>query len=323
MKILHITNNYPTENLPIFGIFVKEQIESLSKIGCENDLFFANGYEKGKIEYLKGILRLSRKLKNNKYDIIHCHHALSGLMYLLTPKYDKTPRIISFQNDPVNEHGIVLFKILKLYFNAFIFKNNSKLIPSLNGKGYYLPNGVNTDFFSPIDQNTAKKKVNLDQKKKYVLFVSSFLVRNQKRIDRYDQTMAFLKENYPVHNFEELKLVNVERKFMPFYFNGASVHLLTSDFEGSPNSVKESISCNTPVVSTNVGNVKEMLEGAENCFVSDDYSPEVLAKLVVQSTEQQSDIRKEIFEKKLDMESVAVKLFGIYKSLLKGNQDGK
>ena len=55
MKVLHITNNYPTPNLPIFGIFVKEQIESLSKLNIDCDIFFINGREKGNFEYLKSI----------------------------------------------------------------------------------------------------------------------------------------------------------------------------------------------------------------------------------------------------------------------------
>lgn len=55
MKILHITNNYPTQNHPIFGIFVKEQIDSLSNQCLENDVFFINGREKGKLEYFKSI----------------------------------------------------------------------------------------------------------------------------------------------------------------------------------------------------------------------------------------------------------------------------
>ena len=33
MKVLHVTTNYPTPDYPIFGIFVKEQVESLQKLG--------------------------------------------------------------------------------------------------------------------------------------------------------------------------------------------------------------------------------------------------------------------------------------------------
>ena len=63
MKILHVTNNYPTKNFPIFGIFVKEQIDSLIDLGIDIDLFFINGREKGPLEYIKSIFILARKLE--------------------------------------------------------------------------------------------------------------------------------------------------------------------------------------------------------------------------------------------------------------------
>ena len=45
MKILNVTYNFSTPNLPIYGIVVKEQIESLSSLGIDNQVFFVNGYE--------------------------------------------------------------------------------------------------------------------------------------------------------------------------------------------------------------------------------------------------------------------------------------
>jgi len=65
--------------------------------------------------------------------------------------------------------------------------------------------------------------------------------------------------------------------------NAADVHLLTSDYEGSPNSVKECMACNTSVVSTNVGNVNELLNNVEGCFVSDNFDENELAELVNKS----------------------------------------
>ncbi len=319
MKVLHVTNNYPTPGLPGFGIFVKEQIESLANLGIDNKVFFVNGYENGKLEYLKGIIKLRKFLNKNEFDLVHCHHALSGLMFLLTMRFTKTPRVISYQSDPRNEHGLIIYNIIKKFFNVLIFKNNSNLIPKLNGKGFYLPNGVNTEFFIPINKNIAKDKLKLDIQKNYVLFISSFLIRKEKRVDRYDATMKELKNSYPEYCFEELKLVNTKREDMPLYFNASSVHLLTSDFEGSPNSVKESISCNVPVVATNVGNVKEMLEGASNCYVSLNFEPEDLAKLVVKSIENEGTPRDLIFSKKLDQKSVAIKLSELYKRILNKN----
>ena len=100
MKVLHLTNNYPTLTYPIFGIFVKEQIESLKKLGVDCDVLFINGREKGRLEYVKSILRLRIYFKINKYDIIHCHHAISALCLIISGAVKGNKVIVSFQNDP-------------------------------------------------------------------------------------------------------------------------------------------------------------------------------------------------------------------------------
>ena len=52
MRVLHVTVNYPTPDYPIFGIFVKEQVESLQKIGVDCDVFYCNGQKKKHITYV-------------------------------------------------------------------------------------------------------------------------------------------------------------------------------------------------------------------------------------------------------------------------------
>ena len=60
-----------------------------------------------------------------------------------TFRFYKSKRIVSYQNPPEKEGGIILFKIIKLFFNGVILKNAK----SNNNKIFYLPNGTNTDFF--------------------------------------------------------------------------------------------------------------------------------------------------------------------------------
>jgi teichuronic acid biosynthesis glycosyltransferase TuaC len=315
MKVLHITNNYPTAKYPVFGIFVKEQIESLETHGIGNEVFFINGRENGKSEYLKSIIRLRKLLKNNNYNVIHCHHVLSAVCLILSGRSNKFKTIVSFQNDPVNEHGPKLFHFIKNNFDAIILKNNSDFVD--NKSVFYLPNGVNTSFFQPLNKNDACRKLNLEPSKEYILFVSSNFIRKQKRYDRFCSTLEILKKRYNLKDIEELKLINTKRELAPYFFNAASLHLLTSDFEGSPNSVKEAMACNTPVVSTKVGNVSILLQGLTGSFVSLSNSPDELADLSYTALKKQerSEGRRAIFKKELDIESVAKQLLSIYKLL--------
>lgn len=316
MIVLHITNNYPTSKYPIFGIFVKEQIDSLSAIGIKNKIFFINGREKGRLEYLKSMIRLRYFLKNNRFDIVHCHHAFSAICYILTGLSKKNRSVVSYQNDPSNELGSKLFRFIQKHTDATIVKNLSSSVE--NQSIFYQPNGVNFNFFHPIPKDICLSKLNLDPQKKYILFVSSNFIREQKRYDRFQEVLEILRTEFGLDNIEELKLINTKRDLVPYFFNAASLHLLSSDFEGSPNSVKEAMACNIPVVSTNVGNVAELLANVSGSYVSETNDPNELAKLAynVLIRTEPFNSQEILIEKKLDIESVAENIVQLYKRII-------
>jgi glycosyltransferase involved in cell wall biosynthesis len=319
MRILHITNNFPTLNFPIFGIFIKEQIESLRNIGVENEVFFINSREEGKQAYLKSLGRLRSHLKHNRYDLIHCHHSYSAVIFLLSGKYRKTRRILSYQSDPLNEGGILLFKILYRFFDRIILKNlpKEKNLPKI----VYLPNGVNMDFFTPMEKEECKLKLGLDLSRKYILFMDSYNRRPCKRIDRYSETLAILREKYHYTDIEPLVLTNTARNLIPAYINSSELHLLTSDFEGSPNSVKECLACNIPVVSTPVGNVHDLLTGVEGSYISSSFDPEELAELSDRSLRTHNvNSRPSLIDRGLDIDTVARKLLDVYRNTIESRR---
>lgn len=317
MKVLHITTNYPTEEFPIFGIFVKEQIESLQKLGVDNDVFYCDGKNKGFRKYITYVPKLWWKILTTKYDILHCHHALSAIILCMTgwPLLKKC--VLSYQNDPDHEWGHRCFKIFNAVFNKFIVKNNSTYLKY--PKMTYLPNGCNEDFFKPMDMMESRKQLGLEEDKIYIMYMDSNKgVRTQKRKDRYDQTLEILKNEYGYHNIVSIELRNTRRELIPTYMNACNLHLMSSDFEGSPNSVKECMCCNTPVVSTNVGNVKEMIGDIEGCYISNSFTAEELAQLTdcVLSSTMEFNGRQKFLDKGYGMTNVAVKLQSIYQSIL-------
>lgn len=316
MRILHITNNFPTLNFPIFGIFIKEQIESLNKLGAVNEVFFINSREEGKSAYFKSLRKLRTLLRANNYDIIHCHHSFSGVIFLLSGQWFHTRRLLSYQSDPRNEGGRILFRVLYIFFNRIILKNKPKKNNLL--KLVYLPNGVNTSFFLPMDKEQCKDKLGLNKSKRYILFMDSYNRRPCKRIDRYSKTLSILREKYHHTNLEPLVLTNTARNLIPAYINASDLHLLTSDFEGSPNSVKECMACNIPVVSTPVGNVSDMLSDVGGSYVSSSFNPAELAELSNRSLNAQNiNSRETLAIKGLDIDTVALRLLDLY-NMIKG-----
>lgn len=318
MKILHVTPNYPTTEFPIFGIFVKEQVESLQNIGVECDILNCDGQNKGFKKYITYLPKIWWKAIFGGYDVIHCHHALAAVLLTMTgaPLFKKC--VLSYQNDPSNEWGDKMFKIFNhLNFKRFIIKTPSPYLE--NKKCVYLPNGCNQEFFHPMDMMDCRKKLGWDMDKKYIIYMDSNKgVRTQKRKDRFDEVIALLNNKYG-WDAEEVVMRNVDRPLVPLYLNAANLHLISSDFEGSPNSVKECMCCNTPVVSTDVGNVREMIGDIEGAYVTKTFEASELAECcdkVLRDT-LPFEGRDKFLAKGYGMATVADKLRDIYADILK------
>jgi glycosyltransferase involved in cell wall biosynthesis len=54
---------------------------------------------------------------------------------------------------------------------------------------------------------------------------------------------------------------------------------MTSTHEGSPQIIKEAMACNCPIVSTDVGDVREVILGTSGCFLADRNAVDVAAKM--------------------------------------------
>ena len=326
MKILQVTTNYPTLSNPILGIFMKEQVESVERFGVENTIFFSNGSEThvghkggGAFVHMRSVFRLMWHLMRHRYDLIHCHSALSGMILLLSGGAFFNKCVISFQNDPEKEGDKAFFRILYPFFNKVIVKKRTKY--DSWKKMVYLPNGCNMQIFSPMDKGLCKKKIGLDPEKRYILFVDSNTSRKrtQKRRDRFDETMSILNEKYGHEDIETLVMIGVAREDVPAYMNACDLHILSSDQEGSPNSVKECLCCGVPVVATDVGNVHDLLDDVPGCGVADSFTAEELAYMADKALNAGSDageLPASIVRKGLDMDSVAERLYGIYNEII-------
>jgi UDP-N-acetylglucosamine transferase subunit ALG13 len=106
-----------------FGIspFIKEQGESLEKIGMSIDYFLIKGH--GLFGYLKNLPRLNKQIKKIKYDLIHAHYGLSGMLSVLQRKI---PVIITFHGSDINNSYHRKFSKIAMQlseYNIFVHKS--------------------------------------------------------------------------------------------------------------------------------------------------------------------------------------------------------
>lgn len=319
MNVLQVTSNYPTKKFPIFGIFMKEQKESVERLGVKTQLFYSNGKENGGFkQHIKSVFKIMPLAWSRGYDVAHCHHAVSGLIFLLSGGALMHKCVLSYQNDPDHEYGKWVFRLLYPFFNRIIIKNNPSDYLKYK-KVVYLPNGCNSNFFAPMSTADARKALGWDADKIYILYMDSNKgKRTQKRKDRYDEVLRLLKDTYKYNNVVSIELSNTPREQIPTIMNACDLHLMTSDFEGSPNSVKECLCCNVPVVCTPVGNVPEMMGDIEGCYVTKGFEPSELADCcdkVLRASRCDFHGREQFLAKGYGIDAVAQRLLDLYISL--------
>ncbi|WP_350978594.1 group 1 glycosyl transferase [Shewanella sp. AC34-MNA-CIBAN-0136] len=324
MRVLHITNAFPYDGHPEYGCFINEQIHSLSdKVSSE--VLFINAHKNGTLEYLRSLSNIRKMVKN--VDVIHCHHLFSFIALKLSFS-TKKPVVLSFLNDWTKEVKLNIPELLKHHLCSFFVKLPEKVIfksfvpDFLKGERFvFLPNGVDTDFFNILEQKESRKKLDLCSKANYLLFVSSKnLFRHQKRYDIFLNVIDELQAKYPSFNYKPLTMSTDDRIAARLKINSASLHLLCSDYEGSPNSVKEALSSGLPVVSRPAGSVEDLLfEMPYTSLVRSDCSKiisEEVHKIISQPVDR-NKIRDSLILKSISKEQVADKLFKLYISLVK------
>jgi len=273
MKVLVISNMYPGKNSHM-GIFIKQQVEDMENEGLCTIKVVRN--RKGSVAYVPFILKNIFYLLLGSYDIVHAYYGFHSALFAAIIK--RRPLIITFMgSDAVKEPSRnKVYRILQKFVvsrSNHIIAVSSKikniLISDLgadSNKISVITFGINFNLFKPMPQAKAREKLGFPSDKKLVLFPSNPL-RIEKRFDIFNRAVELLqKEN---HNILPVILSNNRRPYseVPLVMNACDVLVLTSDSEGSPTVIKEALACNLPIVSVDVGDTREVIKDATNCYI--------------------------------------------------------
>ena len=283
MKVLIISNMYPSEQKPYAGIFVKNQYEALLQNIGKNDSVEIFAMQRTFTSSVGSILKYFNAFVDfipnyfKKYEVLHLHffYPLILLVYLYKIIYPNTKVIVTFHGSDITTH-------INGGLNQKIFKFLSKCIDVPIAVGEDLANeitnklglkvkeiisaGVSQDVFKPLGLN-----------KRYdFIFVGSFI--NRKGLDLLLKAIEMIddkKIRYCIVGSGELEedVINVQKnnntitllknqsqQQLCALYNQSKYFILPSRDEPFGLVATESIFCSTPVIVSNIGGLKVKLE---------------------------------------------------------------
>ena len=235
----------------------------------------------------------------NEYDLVHINSGTIGLFGMFQPI---SPVVITLWGSDLlgdrlfGQQPKITRNCTDRYAETIVM--SKEMATELDTDAHVIPHGIDLDNFKPIPQQEAKAELGWDDNKKHVLFpypkfkdVKRYPLAKEV-VDRVDSQMDVQVK---------LQVVDgVPHSQIPLYMNAADLLLLTSSREGSPNTVKEAMSCNLPIVSTDVGDVRERLQEVSPSRVCDSEDNLVSATIKILDSAKRSNGRDQLTNLSLD-----------------------
>lgn len=316
MRILEVSRykkNFVDHQLP----FVTEQGEAIRAFGNEVEFFLVKG------NYLKARKALMAKIHEYKPDVVHAHYGLSAIV---AEMQSEVPVVTTFHNGETHRWWVnllsslfslrakhVIYVAQHIYDKVYFKAKNYSIIPC----------GVSLEDCFLMDKAEARKQLGWSDDKKYIMFGGAF--------DNLRKNYLLLKEAVSIidnqkSTIEVIEMRGLTREQCVLRMNAADVFALPTKNEGSPQALKEAMACNSPIVATDVADIKHLLgdlpghyvlankKGTPSDWVGDEMSVEEMAGLLKKALafEGRTEGRKRIVELGYTNELVAKRIIEIY-----------
>ncbi len=329
MKVLIVTNMYPSADAPAAGIFVYDHVRALVEQGVDVEVFAVNG-RRARSEYVSAIPSLTRRLRGRNIDVVHAQHTYCAVQIALaSPLARRRPPMLLTMHEgesflPAGIRDPEADRIRRLVYSKRIKRWAAGLADhlvtvapgltdalSLRMPHTVIPPGVDVDRFRPLERVVCRDRLALPQDARIVFFPASPDRNFNKGYSEFTRAVSLLGD--PVH---VVTGGAIHPRDMPLYMNAADVVVQASRFEASPMVVKEAMACDRPVVSTDVGDVGELFAGVSGCFVSN-LDPGDLAETIeaALTLDAQTDGRARILERQLSLKAIAGRYVVLYEQI--------
>jgi len=318
MKVLVVTNMWPSAARPHWGAFVRSQADSLAAFGCENTLYEIEGWRSSRA-YFEALAGIPRAAKRAGAELVHAHYGLSGAAAARVP----LPLVVSFCGDDLlgrpgsggrlslkSQALIPLSRFAARRADGVIVKSEEmRRVVADVADVEVIPNGVDLARFAPESRAAARARLGW-QPAGHILLFAADPAEERKNWPLAGRTLKLLAQRGLDVRLEAMH--GRAQSDMVSAMNAADVLVLPSYHEGSPNVVKEAMAVNLPVVAARVGDCEERLRGVTPSAVVE-RTPEAFAEAVaaVLATGARSNGREAI-ARTLSLAAVARRVLQVY-----------
>ena len=262
-----------------------------------------------------------RKKNNLKYDLIFSHYWISGIAGRYLQVWWQVPQMIMFHTLGAIKNALGIGEDepdLRLEEERLVAGDSRRIIASTETekialfrfydvppeKVVVLPCGVNLDQFKPQDKTAMRHKLGLGESP-IILFVGR--IERLKGLERVIVSLPYLSTFKPKlvivgedgirpGEVQNLKLLAIKhdvtdslvfRGLIPNeqlteYYNAADVCIFPSYYESFGLVPLEALACGTPVIATDVGNLKNIIRNGETGYVLTDSRPQNMADKIAE-----------------------------------------
>jgi teichuronic acid biosynthesis glycosyltransferase TuaC len=256
MRVLVVTNMYPSPERPALGPFVRDQVEALRRREDLDVELFA--FPPGPKALLRAAGRLRRRFRGQRFDIVHAHFGLTAWPALLARL---GPVVVNLHGNDLLVRRSYVATRAALPFCALTAAVSREFSGNLPGAGTrrrvaVLPVGIDLHRFRPIPRAEARARLGLDPEGRYLLFPHD----PARPLKRYDRAVEAAGDT------RLLTLGGVAPDEVPYWINAANAVLVPSEKEAFGLSVIEALACGVPVLATPVGIHPVALQGVAGAY---------------------------------------------------------
>jgi teichuronic acid biosynthesis glycosyltransferase TuaC len=303
-------------------IFARRQGVALRSLGVEVREFFLRS-RTSPVEIMREMRRLRVELREFAPHIVHAHYGTVTAMFAAIGARG-IPLVITYRGSdlnpsrgwrvrPVVAHVLSQLAALRASRIVCVSRQLRERLWWRRGLATILASGVDAGAFAPGSREGARRRLGWRFSGPAVLFNRGGDPAG-KRLDLAEAAIGVARRTVPEVHWEVLN-GSTAPGVVPTLMNAVDCLLVTSDFEGSPTVVQEALATNLPIVSVDVGDIVERLEGVANTRIAG-RDAEALGAAVAEmiGTPRRSDGRLKIAE--FSAQEIAGRLREIYLELM-------